>query len=200
MPIADGLVGPIRTRFNELVGNMSPRDRRLFAGLVVTVLLGAVLTAGWLARGYLADLRSRVEDREQTLALINGLAGDYSNASDDIARIEEELRKNAGQDLSAFMEKSAQKVGISDNLKGVRERSVRTEGNLEEKSFNVDLDKVALAQVTSFLYEVETAGYPLRVRSIRVKASGAAGARLLTVAMEVSAFRLVEEAAAGEAP
>ena len=95
------------------------------------------------------------------------------------------------------MEKASQKVGIVDNLKGVREKSARTEGNLEEKTFNVDLDKVSLGQLTSFLYEVEATGYPLQIRSTRVKASGQPGSRVLTVAMEISAVQLVEDAAAG---
>lgn len=201
MASADGVLGPVRVRFGELVANMSPRDRTLLVGLVIAVLVFFVGGAGWLAKGYLADLRSRVADREATLSQVSGMAADYESASKDIARIEEELRKHSGQDLSSFMEKASQKIGIGDNLKGVREKSARTEGNLEEKVYGVDVDKITLAQLTSFLYEVEASGYPLQIRSTRVKASGQPGSRVLTVAMEISAFQIVEAAASavGEA-
>lgn len=199
MATADGLIGPVRVRFGEVVGNMSPRDRTLLVGLVVVALVFVVGGAGWLAKGYLADLRSRVADRETTLSQVSGMGAEYESAAKDIARIEDELRKHSGQDLSSFMEKASQKIGIVDNLKGVREKSARAEGNLEEKVYSVDLDKVTLSQLTSFLYEVEATGYPLQVRSTRVKASGQPGSRVLTVAMEISAFHLVEDAAGGAA-
>lgn len=196
MASGDFVLGPVRTRFNDLVGNMSPRDRKLFGGLVVAMLLFVVGGMGWVAKGFLADLRARVDEHERSLAMIEGLADDYRKDSDDIGKIEEQLRKSGNQELSSFVEKAAGKIGIGENLKGVRERTAKTEGNLEEKSYNVDLDKVSLEQLTNFLYEIEATGYPLRIRSTRVRASGPPGSRVLTVTLELSAFRLVEEGAA----
>lgn len=197
MATLDASLGTVRVRFGELVGTMSPRDRRLFAGLVIGVLLFVVGGAGWVAKRYLADLRARVSDEEQTLQLIDAMAADYESSTKDIARIEDELRRHSGEELSPFMEKAAGKVGIGDNLKAVREKGApRTDGNLETRTFSVELSGVTLQQLVDFLYEVEATSYPLQITSTRVKASGQAGARVLAVSMEVSAFRLTDAAPA----
>lgn len=184
---------PVRARFSELVASMSPRDRTLAIGLVVFVVLSLLGGGYWLGRSILGDVRSRVEQRESTLALIKGLAADQAEATEQVATIEAELRKSSGQDLPSFMEKAAAKVGISTNLQGVREKQVVTEGSLEEKTYTVEVSKITLDQLTEFLYEVETGGYPLRVRTMKTKATTVAGAKLLNLSLEVSAFRLLDD-------
>ena len=58
------MVEPVRERFAELVATMSPRDRRLFVGLIVFVLVVLFGGAWWVGRSVLADVRSRVDQRE----------------------------------------------------------------------------------------------------------------------------------------
>ena len=60
------------------------------------------------------------------------------------------------------------------------------------KSYTVELDKVSLGQLTDFLFEVETNGFPMRIRSSRMKASGAAGTRVLSATFEANAYSLNE--------
>jgi len=188
------MVEPVRERFAELVATMSPRDRSLFIGLIVFVLVVLFGGAWWIGRSILADVQSRVDQREEALALLNGLASDQAEAAEKVATIEAELRKNEGQDLPSFIEKAADKAGISSNLQGVREKQVVTEGSLEEKTYSVEITKILLPQLTDFLYTIETDGYPLRVRSMKTKATTVQGAKVLAVSMEISAFRLTEAA------
>jgi cell division protein FtsB len=188
------MVEPVRERFAELVATMSPRDRRLFVGLIVFVLVVLFGGAWWVGRSVLADVRSRVDQREETLGLLNGLASDQTEAAEKVATIEAELRKNEGQDLPSFIEKSAEKAGIASNLQGVREKQVVTEGSLEEKTYTVEITKILLPQLTDFLYAIETDGYPLRVRSMKTKATTVQGVKMLAVSMEISAFRLTDAA------
>ena len=154
----------------------------------------------WLGRSILGDVQSRVEDREDTLALLQGLAADNAGATEQITQIEEQLRKGAGQDLPSYVEKAAEKVGISSNLQGVREKQVVTDGNLEEKTYTLEVAKVTLDQLTSFLYELETGGFPLKSRSAKIKSSTVAGAKVLSLSMELSAYKLIEEAPSEPAP
>ncbi|MFZ5481021.1 MAG: hypothetical protein ACOZNI_29940 [Myxococcota bacterium] len=190
---------PVRQRFEEAVATMSARDRRLLVGLVIFVMTAMLGGTWWFARTLLGDVRSRIDDREHTLSLLEGLADDEKSNAAQVQRIEEELRRNAGQDLPAFVEKSAEKVGIKANLQSQREKEVSTRGNLEEKTYAVELQKVPVQGLTDFLYEIESGGYPLRVRSMKTKTVTVSGAKVLNVTLEISAFRLVEEAAA-EAP
>ncbi|MDP2314461.1 MAG: type II secretion system protein GspM [Pseudomonadota bacterium] len=189
------IVEPMRERFAQLVATMSPRDRTLFVGLVVFAVVALLGGAWWVSRSILGDVRSRVEQREETLALLSALAADQAEAAAQVETIEAELRKSDGQDLPSFIEKSAEKVGIATNLQGVREKQVVTEGSLEEKTYSVEVSKILLPQLTDFLYAIETGGYPLRVRSMKTKSVTTQGVKMLTVSMEISAFRLLDSSA-----
>jgi type II secretory pathway component PulM len=191
------VMDPLRERFSQLVASMSSRDRSLFIGLIVFFALTVLGGGWWVGRRALADLDGRIESREATLAQLKGLASDQEEAAKQVKSIEEELRKSSGQDLPSFIEKAAEQVGIATNLQGVREKQVTTEGTLEEKSYNVEVAKISLEQLTSFLYAVETGGYPLRVRSMKTKSLVAQGVKVLSVTLDISAFRLLD---AGTAP
>jgi type II secretory pathway component PulM len=189
------LVETLRGRFGDLVASMTPRDRRLFVGLVVFVYVAVVGGVFWLGRSQLRDLQGRVSDREETLTLVKALAADEAEGREQVRVIEEELKRNATQDLPSFMEKSTQNLGMSAQLLGVREKGTTTEGTLEEKTYGVELSKLSLQQLVDFLHEVETNRYPLKIRSTKVKTQTIAGQKVLNVSLEVSAFRLVEAAA-----
>ena len=187
-------VETVRGRFGDLVASMTPRDRKLFVGLVVSVYVALVGAAFWFGRAQLRDLQARVTDREDTLTLVKLLAADEAEGRGQVKTIEDELRRNSTQDLPSFMEKAAQKTGISAQLQGVREKGTSTEGTLEEKTYGVELAKLTLQQLVEFLHEVETARYPLKIRSTKVKSQTFGGQKVLNVTLEVSAFRLVEAA------
>ncbi|MFN7145753.1 MAG: hypothetical protein ACK4YP_18405, partial [Myxococcota bacterium] len=150
------MMEPVRERFSELVATMSPRDRALFVGLVIFVLLALLGAGWWLGRSILGDVQSRVQAREEALATLEGLAAQNAAALEQVGEIEEELRRHAGQDLPSFIEKQAQGGGLSANLQGVREKQTITEGTLEEKVYTVELTKITLAQLTTFLHAIET--------------------------------------------
>lgn len=194
------MMEPVRERFSELVATMSPRDRGLFVGLVVFGLVVLLAGGWWAARSILGDAESRVAARESTLSQLQALAAEHEAAAEQVKSIEADLRKNAGQDLPSFIEKQASTTGLSANLQGVREKQMTTEGTLEERTYSVEITKITLQQLTAFLHAVETDGYPLRVRSTKIKSVTQQGVKLLNVSMEVSAFRLTDTEAAAAAP
>lgn len=187
-----GLLAPIRARFADIIANMSARDRKLFVGLVVSGFVAALGGLWWIADEQLLSVQGSIDAQEHNLVLLNALAAEQASAGEQAQKIERQLTKFAGQDLPSFLEKAAEKTGVTTNLQGVREKSTTTEGNIEEHGYTVDLSKLSLQQLTEFLYEVETAGYPLKVRSMKTKAVTLAGVKTLSVTMEVSAFRLLE--------
>lgn len=191
------MMDPLRERFAELVATMSPRDRGLFLGLVAFAAVALLGGAWWLGSSILGDVESRVSARQSTLTQIQALVAEHDAAAETVAAIEADLRRNANQDLPSFIEKKASEEGISANLQGVREKQVVTEGSLEERTYSVEITKITLAQLTAFLYAIETDGYPLRVRSTKMKSVTQQGVKLLNVSMEVSAFKLLGDA--GEA-
>ena len=190
----------LKERFGQLVATMTPRDRWLFMGLVLLVY-GSVLGGLWyVGHHMLANVRSRIDDEEQSYATLSGLASDQTSAAADVERIEAELKKNSGTDLSSFVEKAAQKIGIASSLQ-VRERDTSADGNLQSKTFSVEVTKVTLQQVKDFLYELESTGYPLKVTGARFKTTSQAGVKMLNVSLDVTAYTLLEAAeAAKETP
>lgn len=185
----------LRARFGEMIGAMSPRDRVLFVGLVVGAYVLGLGGLWWLARGELGDLQSRIEGQEHNLALLTVMADDQASAADSVQKIDAQMVKYADQDLPAFVEKAAQKTGIASNLQGVREKQKTTVGDIEETPFGVELVKVTLEQLVEFLYEIETAGYPLKVHTMKTRLVTVNGTKMLNVSMEVGAFRVVSTAA-----
>lgn len=189
-------VEPLRSRFEELIGNLSGRDRQLLGGMTALMVVFLLGGSTWYARKTLNDLQSRVADKQQKLAMIKSLEEGQQQSASEFARIEEKMRQASGQDLPAFIEHAAQKAQVAPNLQSVREKNATTEGNLEEKTYQVEVAKVTLDQLTNFLYEVETGGYPLKIRSSKTKVSGGGGTKVLNLSLELSAYRLQEDASA----
>lgn len=188
------LLEPVRTRFGAMVAEMSPRDRTLFLGLLVLGYAGAIGMTLWLTNTAVGDARSRVDAREVALSRLQLLEAQYLENAGTVEQIEALLRENANQDFQAYVEKAAQKAGISGNLKAVREKGMTQDGTLQVKTFNVEVDKVTLQQLTDFLYAVEAGGFPLRINTSRIKASGQPAAKLVTASLEIHAYRLEESA------
>ena len=188
------LLEPARARFNGLVSDMTPRDRALFLGLTLSLYGGLIVGSFWLGGNILSDVRSRIAMREAAAVRLSAMEEDLARNASDAEAIEALLREHATQDLPSFVEKTALKLGLGTNLKAVKAKGTTTTGNIEEKSFTIELDKVTLAQLTDLLFEMETSGYPLRIRTTRLKTVGPPGTRVLTGSLEVSRFK-IEDAA-----
>lgn len=186
------LLEPARARFNGYVSDMSPRDRALFLGLTLSLYGGLLLGSLWLGSSILGDLRSRSSARESVATRLEAMESELKANSAKAAEIETVLRENANQDLPSFVEKAALKLSLGSNLKAVKAKGTTSIGNIEEKSFNIELDKISLGQLTELLFEMETTGYPLRIRTTRLKTVGPPGQRLLSGTLEVSRFKLDE--------
>ncbi len=179
----------------DLLAGMTPRDRTLLMGLVAGGGLLVLGGTGWWMADSLSDLRTRIGERELSLQQVQLSRAEYENAAVEAARIEEQLRANAGTDLSSFLEKAATAAAVKDKLDSVREKSSATEGNIEEKLHSVSLRKLTTEELSKLLFEIETAGYPLRVKTLSVKARKRSDEVTLNVDMDISAFRVLDASA-----
>jgi hypothetical protein len=157
------------------------------------VILGLLAGGFWWGQSTLDDLRSRVAARTDLLARLEAMARDYAGARSKAADIEAAIARHAGTDLSAFLEQAASRTGIRENLDAVREKSTTSEGDLEDKRYTVTLSRLQLPDLANFLYEAESAGYPLKVRTAKIRTLTQKDEKLLNLTLEVSAFRLIEE-------
>ena len=186
----------ILDRIQDLLADMTPRDRQLLLGLTIALLVAIVAGSSYAMKKSLDTLELRVKERASDVQYVYTTAQEYADAQANLQVLEADLQKTSSVDLSAFLEQAAQKASI-DSPDSVREKSSTTEGNLEEKQFTVTLNDISLQQLSEFLYEAEASGYPLKIRTTKVKTKTKKDEKLLQVNMDISAFRAVQEGSEG---
>ncbi len=187
---------PARERVRGALEGMSARDRALLYLMVIFFTLVGLGLGTMAVRGHLNRLEETLDTRRGQLAMVREMALEYEDGTEQLAEVESKLRTHEGTTLSAFLEKSADKVQIRDSLKQVKERSSTTLESLEEKQFTAQLRPVTLEQLVGFLYEVETSGYPLLIKTLTAKTITISGVKNLDVTLDISAYKLLEEEAA----
>ena len=137
------------------------------------------------------------EEIYETLRMLrsHGMVRESSNEA-TAAQISAKLEEHKAANLSAFLEKAAQSVGIADNLDSVKATSTSVNGDLEETLYSAQLSKLSLEAATNFLYEIETSGFPLVIQSARFKTRRSKGERMIKLVLDIAAYKPV--AAGGE--
>lgn len=182
-----GLFGAIQAQLDQL----SPRDRRLLGGLVAFVGLVVVLLVALSLRGALRDKASRVVTQKDTLEAIQDLQGEHAVAAARIEAAEARLREYGDQPLSAYLERSAAAVGLSDEL-AVSRQQTEVVGGVAQTRYKVDLNRVPYDLALNFIYDIETSGYPLTVESARFRSVTTKDEKQLSVTLEMLAYSLQE--------
>ncbi|MED5372756.1 MAG: type II secretion system protein GspM [Myxococcota bacterium] len=187
-------IAGLQARVEGMLDGMSSRDRTLLMGLVVFAALAAVGGGAWSMMGRLDTLEKQVKEARGDQQFIQSEIAEYKAASTELERIQKEMAKYEGQDMSSFMEKAAEAAEIRDRLDSVRENSVVEMGDLEQKNYSVRLTRVSLDQMVKFLYQVEATGYPLQITTAKFKRVKVSGEWMLNVTLEIAAYRLLQEA------
>jgi len=185
-------IAALQAQLQDLLASMSPRDRALFLGLVGFAVVAIVGGTLYTMSSRLSTLESRIEARSDSLQQVRVLIAEYEDAKEKASAIEDELRENAKTDLSAFLDKSAENVQIGDKLDAVKEKTASNDGVLEEKMYAVSLSKLTEAELSGFLYEIETSGFPLQIKTLKIKSRKRGEETTLRVDMDISAYRLID--------
>ena len=184
----------VALRIQDSLAGLSTRDRKLLGLLVVILSLSALTGVGYLMRSSMKNLESMVEYREETLMTARVMAVEYQANVDTAQRIVEKLEEHRGANLSAYLEKTAQSVGISDRLDSVKETSTSPIGDLEEKIYSAQLSKLSLEDATNFIFEIENSGFPLVVRNARFKTRKVSGEKKVKLTLDIASYQLTTEA------
>ncbi len=174
---------------------LPPRDRMLAAGLIVSTFFGGLGFGVYSMNKTLKSERQEIERIGKSVELIQVLQAEQASLESEVAQIEESLAKNATTDLSAFLEQSATKSGFNPKEKNmqVREKSTTKDGRLQEKVFSVSLSNLSTEEFSKFLFQTETAGYPLKIQTSTVKRRKRRDEVTLNLSLDIAAYKLVEE-------
>lgn len=182
-----GIFGAVQAQLDSL----SPRDRRLLAGLFVFGGLLFVVFVAMTLRGRLNDKASRVITQKESLEAVQDLRQEYAVAAAHIEQAEKRLDEYGDQPLSAFLEKAATQLSASEEL-SVNRQQTDTVNGVEQTRYKVDLRRVNYDVGMNFVYDIETSGYPLRIDSAQFKRVRYKGENMLSVTLELTTFALEE--------
>ncbi len=157
-------------KVNSLLDSMSPRDRRLLLFMVTTIVVVVTLVAVLQAKKHLRYLEQEIARKQQQLELVRAETERYQALKQQIAAIEKQLSENPDFNLTAFLEREADKLGMSDAI------SINTRGETAKEGFletlvNVKLRKRSLVDIVRYLYAIETAPQHLVIKSLRIRTS-----------------------------
>ena len=184
-----------KDRTLETFSALPPRDRMLAGSLIVSIFFGGLGFGAYSMNTKLKTERQEIERLEKSVELIQVLQAEQASLESEVAQIEESLAKNATTDLSAFLEQSATKSGFNPKEKSmqVREKSTTKDGRLQEKVFSVILSNLSTEEFGKFLFQTETAGYPLKIQTSTVKRRKRREEVTLNLSLDIAAYKLVEE-------
>ena len=176
-------------RIQDGLAGLTDRDRKLLFSLIGGFALAAVGGGVFWLNSSLANLESGVTYREQTLVNAQLIAMEYANNVETAEEITANLEKHRNTNLSAFLEKTATSLGLQDRIDSLKEQSSAPNGDLEEMLFTAEFSNLSLEDVSNFIYEIESSGYPLVVQSARFKTRKKSGERVLKVTLAIAAYK-----------
>lgn len=184
---ASGLFGAVQAQLDQL----SPRDRKLLAGLLSFFGLLFVGFVALTLRGRLEDKASRVVAAKSTLEAMQELQKEYVVGSKRVDQATERLKQFNNKPLSAYVEETARKVQASDQLSVSKQQSENQSG-FEQTKYKVDLRRVPLDAGLQIIYDLETSGYPLKVDSAEFRTIRIKDEVMVHLTLEITAYSLAE--------
>lgn len=155
---------------SEQFDAMRPRDRWLATGLAATLALLVAVGIVFGAYSLVQDARSRLEVARERLADVSELAAEQETLAAQLSAVEARMDKFNPSQVATYVESWATQSGVKPQLKEVRETSSTTVGEYRERDYRIELDDASLPNIIKFLYAMETAPFPVRVRTASFKA------------------------------
>ena len=188
----------IALRIQDGLAGLGDRDRRLFMGLTGCIFVGLLWGGAYAMKLSVDSVNTKVEFREKALRTATIMAMEFQANEATALLISEALEAHKTTNLSAFLEKAAQSVGIADRLDSVKASSTSVNGDLEETLYAAQFSKLSLEDATNFLFEIETSGFPLVVKTARFKTRRRKGDREIKLTLDIAAYKAIVVDQGGE--
>lgn len=181
----------LREKTRSALASMTPRDRMLLGGTAVFLLLFIMIASAIFITNQLESMKKEIENSAQAYQRLQQEQSRLVRLRAEIVELEGKIESHKNTDLSAFLSKSSQKAGIKEKiLDRVKEKSTSKAGSITQKSYNVPLKEVSLGEFTSFLYEIETAGYPFEIQQCSIQTKKRGEEQKLRVDFDIVTYEL----------
>lgn len=190
MSIGD-TIDTVGDSLRSFLGGLTPRDRMLFGVMVAVV----VLMLGWFAMGALRtqtkNLKSQLASAQQAQTQVNMLMAEYADISGEAVGLEARLEAGKGFSPASWLEKLAADLGITANLKSIKETGTEQRDFYQAQKVDVLIDNIDLRQLVKLLHKIQEAPQALRLGSLRVKTNPKTRSEL-DVRFELAVLKPVE--------
>lgn len=187
----------VQNLYNAYLG-MQPREQTmaLIAAAVILVLI--VVLPVMVASGKIKKLERSIDEGNSQLKNITREIDDLNEAKVQLKQVEGTLAGGFDASISTTLETLAGKTGIKDRIDSLKEKPAAPSDLFDEASVDVRLKKVTLAELIDYLYSIEqNPERLLRLKRLEVKPRYD-NKKEFDVSFQVSTYRLLEAAGAGE--
>jgi len=156
----------LRERATELWGKLSPRDQQIVTvvGVAGTVFFVGVVVA--LCGAHLSKLHRDIAERSKALVEIDSLHGEYMGEKQKLDALNIRLRQN-GAEPKTFLEDKARELNIMGSIE-MTDRAAPPNDLFKAQLIEVSLKKITLANVSRYLYKIETGSAGMTVKSVEL--------------------------------
>lgn len=163
---------------------LSPRDRKLLAGLLAFGALLFVMGFAYSAYSLLVSKSSYVIETKEALVEVQQAQLDYAQAEATFSAHEDRLRNK--EPVSAFLEGLAKKHNVSDELKNINAQgNPELVGTLSQQRYTVEIKKAPQENLFRLLHDLETSGYPASVESADFKHQATREGNMMNLTLEL---------------
>ncbi|MCP4871016.1 MAG: hypothetical protein GY898_20105 [Proteobacteria bacterium] len=190
MALRDG-IDVVGDRIRGAINGMAPRERALVAFTVAVVLL----VVGWFVQGAMEEAKSKLTRQiaatAQAQIQVDALMAEYTALSGKVTEMDAKLE--AGRDFQplTWIESVGNEMAITDKIRSVNERGVENTDYYSAAKINIRIDDLSLAQVTDFVYRLESAPQAVRIDECRVK-TDRKDRNILDLTMEIAVLKPAE--------
>lgn len=190
MALRDG-IDVLGDRIRALINGMAPREQALVAFTAAVVLL----VIGWFLQGAMDDAKSKLTRQiaatAQAQIQVDALMAEFTSLDAMVTELDTKLE--AGRDFQplTWIESVGNEMAITEKIRSVNERGVENTDYYSAAKINIRIDDLSLAQVTDFVYRLESAPQAVRIDEFRVK-TDRKDRNILDLTMEIAVLKPAE--------
>lgn len=155
-------------RFRTLYESLSPRDRRLFIGLVGFLIALVVGSAAYSGNRYLQRLSQDNIRKQDQLVRVMEIRMAHDELKQQIDALEAQLKTNGEFNLTSFLERTANDLQFPQTVNIQTKGEQVTEG-VRALAVEVKIRKAPLKKILRYVHAIESTAQRLQVKNLRIR-------------------------------
>jgi len=153
-----------------MIQNLNEREKLVLAWGAVALLL-LILVFGIILpyNAAMANLDSRIAQRQQQLEQVKVLQSEFQNLKKDLAQRERKLARSGNASAFSSIESIVNQLGFRDKLVSMRPQPAGEREGMQVETVAARIERINLEQLLRLLQSFESARVLLNVKSMQVR-------------------------------